>query len=60
MQKNHEYMLLNIIEEDGERDLRFIGIGYVKESGAIEHIVALKSGASDTVGFSKILKVINR
>ena len=49
MQKGHEYMLLNIIKENGERDLRFIGIGYVREPGAIGHQVALESGASDTI-----------
>ena len=59
MQKDHEYMLLNIIKENGERKLRIIGIGYVTEPGAIGHLAALAAGASDTVGFDKILKVIN-
>ena len=49
MQKDHEYMLLNVIKENGERDLKFIGIGYVTEPGAAGHLAAIKSGASDTV-----------
>ena len=58
-QKDNEFMLLNVIKENGERDLKFIGIGHVTEPGAIGHLAALKKGASDTVGFEKILKIIN-
>ena len=43
----------------GKQDLKFIGIGHVKESGAAGHLQALKIGASDTVGFDKVLKVVN-
>ena len=39
-------------------DLKFIGIGHVTESGAAGHLQALKTGASDTVGFDKVLKVV--
>ena len=28
-QKDHEFILLNVIKENGERDLKLIGIGYV-------------------------------
>ena len=28
-EKDHEYILLNMIEKDGKRDLKFIGIGHV-------------------------------
>ena len=43
-QKDNEYMLLNTINKDGKQDLKF---------------QALKMGASDTVGFDKVLKVVN-
>ena len=59
MQKDHEYMLLNVIKENGERNLKFIGIGYVTEPGAAGHLAAIKSGASDTVGFDQLLKVVS-
>ena len=59
MQKDHEYMLLNVIKENGERDLKFIGIGYVTEPGAAGHLTAIKSGANDTVGFDQLLKVVS-
>ena len=42
-----------------ERDLKFIGIGHVTEPGAVGHFAALQTGASDTVGFEIILKIIN-
>jgi len=58
-QKDHEFMLLNVMKENGERDLKFIHIGYVAERGALGHLAALKAGASDTVGFDKILRLIN-
>jgi hypothetical protein len=58
-QKGNEYMLLNIIKNDGKRDLKFIGIGHVTESGAPGHLQALKSGAADIVGLDKVLKVVN-
>ena len=38
-----------------ERHLKFIGIGHIREPGAIGHLVALKTGESDTGGFEKIL-----
>ena len=59
-QKDNEYMLLNTINKDGKQDLKFIGIGHVTEPGAAGHLQALKMGASDTVGFDKVLKVVNR
>ena len=58
-QKDNEHMLLNTINKDGKQDLKFIGIGHVTESGAAGHLQALKMGASDTVGFDKVLKVVN-
>ena len=58
-QKDNEYMLLNTINKDGKQDLKFIGIGHVTESGAAGHLQALKMGASDTVGFDKVLKLVN-
>ena len=58
-QKDNEYMLLNTINKDGKQDLKFIGIGHVTESGAAGHLQALKMGASDTVGFDKVLMVVN-
>ena len=58
-QKDNEYMLLNTINKDGKQDLKFIGIGHVTESGAVGHLQALKMGASDTVGFDKVLEVVN-
>ena len=58
-QKHNEYMLLNTINKDGKQDLKFIGIGHVTEPGAAGHLQALKMGASDTVGFDKVLKVVN-
>ena len=58
-QKDHEFMLLNVIKENGERDLKFIGIGYVADRGALGHLAALKAGANDTVGFDNIFRLIN-
>ena len=58
-QKDNEYMRLNTIKQDGKRNLKFIGIGHVTEFGATGHLQALKTGASDTVGFDKVLKVAN-
>ena len=52
-------MLLNMIKKDGKQDLKFIGIGHVTEPGAAGHLQALKMGASDTVGFDEVLKVVN-
>ena len=54
-QKDNEYMLLNTVN----KDLKFIGIGHVTESGAAAHLEGLKTDASDTVGFDKVLKVVN-
>ena len=59
-QKDNKYMLLSTINKDGKQDLKFIGIGHVTESGAAGHLQALKMGASDTVGFDKVLKVVNQ
>lgn len=52
-------MLLNMINKVGKQDLKFIGIGHVTEPGAAGHLQALKMSASDTVGFDKVLKVVN-
>lgn len=52
-------MLLNMIKKDGKQDLKFIGIGHVTEPGAADHLQVLKTGASDTVGFDKVLKVVS-
>ncbi len=57
--KDNEYMLLNTIKNNGKRDLKFIGIGHMTEPGAAGHLEALKSGAADTVGFDKVLKIVN-
>ena len=54
-QKDSEYMLLNTVN----KDLKFIGIGHVTESGAAAHLEGLKTDASDTVDFDKVLKVVN-
>ena len=58
MQRDHQYMLLNVVDENGERDLKFIGIGHVTDPGATRHLAALKLGANDTVGFDEVMKVI--
>ena len=58
-EKDHEYILLNMIEKDGKRDLKFIGIGHVTAPGAAGHLEALKSGASDTIGFDKVINIVN-
>ena len=57
-QKDHQYMLLNVVDENGKRDLKFIGIGHVTDPGATGHLAALKLGANDTVGFDEVMKVI--
>eukprot|EP00795_Rhopilema_esculentum_P003753 gene3753-15034_t len=57
-QKDHQYMLLNVVDENGKPDLKFIGIGHVTDPGASGHLAALKLGADDTVGFDEVMKVI--
>eukprot|EP00795_Rhopilema_esculentum_P016843 gene16843-8314_t len=57
-QKYHQYMLLNVVDENGKPDLRFIGIGHVTDPGASGHHAALKLRAEDTVGFDEVMKVI--
>ena len=57
-QKDHQYMLLNVVDENGKPDLKFIGIGHVTDPGAFGHLAALKLGADDTVGFDEVMKVI--
>ena len=56
-QKNHKFTLLNVIQENGERNLKFIGIRYVAERGA--QLTALEASASDTLEFNKILRLID-
>ena len=58
-QKNHQYMLLNVVDENGKPDLKFIGIGHVTDPGTSEYFAALKLGADDTVGLDEVMKVIN-
>ena len=57
-QKGHRYMLFNVVDENGKRDLKFIGIGHVTDPGGTGHLAALKQGANDTVGFEEVMKVI--
>ena len=57
-QKDHQYMLLKVVDENGKPDLKFIGIGHVTDPGASGHLAALKMGADDTVGFDEVMKVI--
>ena len=57
-QKDHQYMLLNVVDGNGKPDLKFIGIGHVTDPGASEYFAALKLGADDTVGFDELMKVI--
>eukprot|EP00795_Rhopilema_esculentum_P010390 gene10390-19087_t len=52
-QKDHQYMLLNVVDENGKPDLKFIGIGHVTDPGASGHLAALKLGTDDTVGFDE-------
>ncbi len=44
-------------KDNGKRDQKFIGIGHVTEPGTAGYVEALKSGAADTVGFDKVLKI---
>ena len=55
-QKDHEYILLNVIKENGERDLKFISIGYVTDPGAIGHLATLKSVRVILLNLIKSLK----
>ena len=57
-QKDHQSRLLNVVDETGKPDLKFIGIGHVTDPGASGHLAALKLGADDTVGFDEVMKVI--
>eukprot|EP00795_Rhopilema_esculentum_P008999 gene8999-16642_t len=57
-QKDHQYMLLNVVDENGKPDLKFIGIGHVTDPGASGHLAALKLEGDDTVGFDEVMKVI--
>ena len=58
-QKDHQYMLLNVVDENGKRDLKCIGLGHVTKPGATGYLVALKLGANNTVGFGEEMNVIN-
>ena len=58
-QKDHQYMLLNVVIENGKRDLKFIGLKHMTKPGATVYLVALKLVANDTVGFGEEMKVIN-
>ena len=53
-QKDHQCMLLNVVDENGKRDLKFIAVGHVTDPGATGHLAALKLGANDTVGFDEV------
>ena len=55
---HNKYMLLNVVDEKGKPDLKFIGIGHVTDPGASGHLAALKLGADDTVVIDEIMKVI--
>ena len=57
-QKDHQYMLLNVVDENVKPDLKFIGIGHMTDPGASGHLAALKLGADDTVGFDVVMKLI--
>ena len=57
-QKDNQYMLLNVVDENGKQDLKFIGIGHVTDPDASGHLAALKLGADDTIGFDEVMKVI--
>ena len=37
------------VKENGEKDLKYVSIGFVKRPGVIEHLAALKEGANDSV-----------
>ena len=58
-QKDHQYMLLNVFDENRKPDFKFIGIGHVTDPGASGHLTELKLGEDNTVGFDKVMKVIN-
>ena len=55
-QKDHQYMLLNVVDENEKPDLKFIGIGHMTDPGASGHLAALKLGADDTVGFDVVME----
>jgi hypothetical protein len=57
--KDNEFMLLNVINKHGNELLRYVGLGHVKNRGAKGHLEALKEGATDTIGFKKVLTISN-
>ena len=57
-QKDHQYMLLNVVDENRKPDLKCICIGHVIDPCASGHLTALKLGADDTVGFDEVMKKI--
>ena len=58
-QKDNEFMLLNVISKHGNELLRYVGLGHVKSRGAKGQLEALKEGATDRIGLSKVLTVSN-
>ena len=58
-QKDNEFMLLNVINKNGNELLRYVGLGHVKNRGAKGHLEALKEGATDTIGLNKVLTIAN-
>ena len=58
-QKDNGFMLLNVISKHGNELLRYVGLGHVKSRGAKGQLEALKEGATDRIGLSKVLTVSN-
>ena len=52
-------MLLNVINKHGNKLLRYVGLGNLKNRGAKGHLEALKEGATDTIGLNKVLTISN-
>ena len=58
-QKDNEFMLIKTIDKEGNESLRYVGLSFVKGHGAEGHLEALKEGLKDTIGFDKLLEVVN-
>ena len=52
-------MLIKTIDKEGNESLRYVGLSFVKGHGAEGHLEALKEGLKDTIGFDKLLEVVN-
>ena len=55
VQKDHQFLLIKVVDKEGKEDTKFIGLGEVNDPGAAGHLKAIEESANDTIGMKTLL-----